>query len=656
MDWYNVWQQRHCFLVENNVLKKQQFVFTPFIKVNDEGFLNADFRTYLIADSLARYYRYKNLRVLHNIGFDTLAYTSFMASKQKGKILDDKLSKIYLQELENLGVGYIKNKLVSTRNKDVIYLIDKIFLYFYNKGFIKYKDLKVYHDDFKVYDEIELIHKEELKEEKVFTLDFKKYINEIVETVSNLSIDNELKNKMLACFKPYDSLYIDLYAQNNKKIELFLAKPEELGALTAIMINPKYEDILEYIAPEEIFALESFLVRKTKKYLYTGNYVINPLTGRQIPIFLGEKYNEAIKPLFSTCDSQILYDLDIVGYDIYEGNYLINSDFLNGLTKEEAREKLVETFVEEGMARKIKNYAKTDILISNLDPYGASIPLALVDDNLVALDKNIPIYFDESFKKNYQNSLPINAELVKETLNSLFCQGIEIILNILYDNMEEVNNLVNKDSFKELAKWLEHTTLIIKKDRIIPSLLLPIIILTIVSKEEKLSILENLEIVVTDNVYDDFGNVIKKSSNNCIKINDVIASYGKDAIRLYYLHNKVSDPIYFTENKIFSYKQFLNKIKAIYNKGFLTSNYNLEFPFYQLKNKLYDALVSLDFSSYITYIEDFVKTNLESEQMTKKQASEFAVLLSIVAPYLAEEINYTYLNSKELLFDKSWPI
>ena len=91
-------------------------------------------------------------------------------------------------------------------------------------------------------------------------------------------------------------------------------------------------------------------------------------------------------------------------------------------------------------------------------------------------------------------------------------------------------------------------------------------------------------------------------------------------------------------------------------KGFLASNFDLEFPFYQLKNKLFDDLVSLDLDKYIKDIFDFFKEYIENKQLTKKQASDFLILLSIVCPNLAEDLNYEFLNKRELILNLNWII
>ena len=138
MDWYKTWQKNNYFEVENNVLKKNQLVTTNFIKPNHLGFLHADFRPYLYADSLARYYRFKGLNVINTIGFDTQSYSSFLTGNHLNKNQD--LLEAYLAELAKLNIGYPKNKLICNNELDIMTLIEKFVVYLFNKGVIKYKD------------------------------------------------------------------------------------------------------------------------------------------------------------------------------------------------------------------------------------------------------------------------------------------------------------------------------------------------------------------------------------------------------------------------------------------------------------------------------------------------------------------------------------
>ena len=265
MDLYTYWQENNYFTIENNILKKKQTVFTNFIKVNQNGFINADFRSYLYADTLARYYRFKGYNVASTIGFDSLAYSSFLENTNKDMTIPFK------EELEKLNVGYPKNKLIDNNDKTVVNLIQQIFLSLYNKDIIKYKDMDVYKEKEKIYDPIEIDGNRQLTKEKAFVLDYSKYLNRITNHLVNLSIENEYKEYLFTKLGAYDTLVINLETKNKKNIELYLQEPEELGALEAIIINPNHLDILEYIAPNEIFAVENFLIHQNKTYLYTGH-------------------------------------------------------------------------------------------------------------------------------------------------------------------------------------------------------------------------------------------------------------------------------------------------------------------------------------------------------------------------------------------------
>lgn len=651
MDWYNVWQENNYFTIEKNILKKKQTVFTNFIKVNQNGFLNADFRSYLYADTLARYYRFKGYNVASTIGFDSLAYSSFLENTNKDMTIPFK------EELEKLNVGYPKNKLIDNNDKTVVNLIQQIFLSLYNKDIIKYKDMDVYKEKEKIYDPIEINGNRQLTKEKAFVLDYSKYLNRITNHLVNLSIEDEYKEYLFTKLGAYDTLVINLETKNKKNIELYLQEPEELGALEAIIINPNHLDILEYIAPNEIFAVENFLIHQNKTYLYTGNYVINPLTGLEVPIFISFKHNEAYKFVFSTKDEEIISDLGLTFINIYKDNCLINSDFLNGLTKEAAREKIVEVFSEEMIAEKVKTYHKTEILISSLDKYGALFPLALENNKLITLENFLPIILNKSgiIEMGNKDKLP-NVKFLDFTINSLFLKGIEPILTILYDKFNDTDLINNKTTIKDLANWLNNINVIVNKNNLIANILMPLIILSIIEEEENVVLLKNYEITLVDNTYDSYGSEIKRKNNNCIKVNDLIASYGADAIRLYVLSTNMKDKLYFDSNKIFIFKQFLNKVKMIFKRGCLVSNYDLDFPLYQLKNKLYDALAELNFAKYINELRDFVNKYLGKNNFTKKQGLEFLTILSLVSPETAEEINANELHYKQLIIDSTWPL
>ena len=148
------------------------------------------------------------------------------------------------------------------------------------------------------------------------------------------------------------------------------------------------------------------------------------------------------------------------------------------------------------------------------------------------------------------------------------------------------------------------------------------------------------------------GNLIEISSKNDAKkyesnIIDILKKLDISPTRIIYSIS--NDKNLYDNDDIEDIKQNL------YNLGdkFLDNNFNMEFPFYQFRNKAYDALVSFDLARYVKVIMEFVKEN-EEFMLTKKQALEFLIILSIVSPNLAESLHYKYFSSKQLLIDYGW--
>lgn len=661
MNWYKVWQENHIFNVENNMLKNKKFIFTPYIKVNQDGFINGSFREFLFSDSLARYFRYRGDNVMYAPGFDTLSYSSFIESKVESNELNMKLYDKYLEELVKLNIGFPNNKAVNCLDRETLLFIQKFFLYFYNKGLIKYKQKEVLEDvnKKKIYDGIETNYKNYKSSRNVFVLDIEKAIPKIVKNISSLAIPEEIKLELIAKLGIKENLVLSVYTRNNHEMKLFLEEPEILGSLTAIVLNPSKMDILDYIAPEEIFAIENFLETKNNKYIYSGNDFINPLTGSTVPIFISYAFDNPIKPLFSHRPTDLIYisELELEPINIIEDNVLINSDFLNGMSLEQAHNKIIEVFVEEELGYVKNEYNKKEILISSLDVLGCPYPLMLGNNDIITLEDHLPLTFSNKFRILIPKEEEISSEyqLFSGSINSLFCNGIYPFASLLLEKNIEIEDVINNSILNELKEWLKQSVFVINKHNLVYDLFMPIVMISLLEEEENFELELPFEIILFDNVYDAYGNEIRKEFNNCLRIDEMIDVYGSDAIRLYYLDSIFEKQFYFSKEKLFMYKQFLLSIKNIYSLGFSSNNLDLEFGFYQFKNKLYDCLVSYNFKEYISNIKDFIN-KVNGKQLTKKMALELLVLMSIVLPELAEDLHYAYFSTKQLLIDNNWPL
>lgn len=645
------------FKIEKNELKKKKFIFTPFVKVLNSGFLDGNFREYIYADFIAKYLKFKDYNVFYAPCFDSFTFNSFIESKIEFNELNDNLSSKYMHELDMLSVNYDEDKVCNFRDKNTIKNMQKIFLYFYNKGLISYINRDVYtnYNRTKIYDGIETSDKIKKMNVDCFVLNIEKFSDKLVSNINRLAISEDIKKELISKLEERQSLSINFHCDNNYSFKFEVANPEKLGSLCGLILNPNYVDILDFIAPSEIFAIENFIFKKHIRYLATGVKLTNPLTGKKIPIYLSFLHNEGMKFVYND-DLEIIDELNLEFIRILDYNRLINSDFLDGYTLEAAHDLIIKVFSEEGLGSINTHYEKKNILITSKDKYGMPFPLMHANDDIITLENHLPIYYSSQFRRIIPNESKIDNSyhLYDETLNSLFMRGISLFLEILNDNKIILDDVLSKDNINMINKWLIKPLIIVNKNYIVHDLFMPILFLTIIEQLEDVKLINNFEIIFTDSVYDLYGNKITKDSNNCLKLEELFSIYSSDAIRMYVLRSNVSEKFYFDSDQIFKYKQFLTEVKMFYEKDFIDNVLDLDFLFYKFKNKVYDYLVNYDSKAIIDLIIDFFST-IKDKKISKKQGLDFLIVLYLICPNLAENI-YKTTYRKDNILDCEWPI
>lgn len=645
------------FKIEKNELKKKKFIFTPFVKVLNSGFIDGNFREYLYADFISKYLKFKDFNTFYAPCFDSFTFNSFIESKIEFNELNDNLSSKYLKELDTLGVNYDEDKVCNFRDKNTIKNLQKIFLYFYDKGLIKYVNRNVYtnYDKSKIYDGIETDDKIKEMNLDCFVLDIEKFSEKFVSNVNKLLISDDIKQELIRKLDEKKTLTINFHCDNNYSFEFEVENPECLGSLCGLVLNPNYVDILDFIAPSEIFAVENFIFKKHSRYLETGVKLTNPLTGKKVPIFLSFLHNEGMKFVYND-DIEIIDELKLDFIRILDYNRLINSDFLDGYTIEAAHDLIIKVFSEEGIGRINTHYKKKNILITSKDKYGMPFPLMHAADDIITLENHLPIHFSSQFRRIIPKESEIDSSyhLYDETLNSLFMRGVSVILEILNDNKIILDDILSKDNISLINKWLIKPLIIVNKNYIVHDLFMPILFLTIIEQLEDVKLINNFELIFSESVYDLYGNKITKDSNNCLKLEELFSIYGADAIRMYILRSNINEKFYFDSDQVFKYKQFLTEVKMFYDKDFVENTLDLDFLFYKFKNKIYDYLVSYDSKAIIDLIMDFFST-IKDKKISKKQGLDFLIVLYLICPKFALNIYRTSFK-KENILDCEWPI
>ena len=663
-NWYKKWIDNHSFIVENDRLKDKAYIYSFYPKCDEYGFIDGNVRPYIYADFYSRYLRMKDNNVLLPIGFNTLSIGSFTESKKISNHLDDKVSDIYKSTLLELGVGINENKLINMRHDEYVSNLQSAFIDLYDRGYIEYKNTIVYYDEKKnkIYDSLNAPDNLPRIKEKCFVLKVDNIIKQIVKDIYELNIDSKIKEDIISYFNPKDILVMNLSLSSLKTIEVKIDKPEFIGAISYILINPEYIDIMQYIDPDEASGVMEYLESGTEPFSYSGTNAINPLTGSQIPIFVSTAHNTDVYLGMPSINQDDLVFANNAGFEVIdvldEEGLLINSDFLNGLSKEEARAKIIKSFVECDMATIDKTYDKKEINLSSYDTFGALFPF-LYDKGsmkLNSLKDFLPYNFNEQFRPQLNSNVNILGEALEGSINNLFVTGMSPFIAILYDEFNSSYDMLSDISKEEYKAWLPIKRLIVNSDSIIEELLMPIIFYNILKKELGYDLplfCENVTIM--PKIYDNSLNDINRANNNIIDFNKLLDEYFADSIRLFYLSQNQNDKFIFNNYDLSDDDKYVKYLREALLRKTDNDTSRLDFYFSDFDRQATRLIEDNKIQELIQLIKSFSIKYIIKEIPSDDNILLFLRIIFPVMPYLAEEVYEIKFNGRYSIINEGWP-
>ena len=339
-----------------------------------------------------------------------------------------------------LGIGINDKKIMNMRHDEYLTNLQLAFIDLYERGYIEYKMSHVYLDKVsnKIFDKIMYKENYQKTNMKVFVLKLRNVIYDIVDNINSLNVSNELKEMLINSFEPTDVLNINLKTTSNVDLNIEMEEPEYLGGISFIFINPNYMDINPYLSGEEMTTIMKYLDNDKKLFAYTGTNAINILTGEEIPIFVSNLHQCAIYlgiPQIDDEDYQLALNEGLNILEILDGNTLINSDFLTGATVDEAKDIISHALIDNGIANKKIRYNHNEIVISQLDPFGALFPFLDDRGKLYSLKDFLPFNFSIQFRPTLDSKTNVPGHQIEGTMSNLFTVGMAPIISVLYDEI-----------------------------------------------------------------------------------------------------------------------------------------------------------------------------------------------------------------------------
>lgn len=425
--WQKTWKEENTFKTIDDFSKEKYYVLEMFPYPSGKLHMG-HVRNYSIGDAIARIKKMQGFNVLHPMGFDSFglpAENAAIKNNVEPSEWTEKNTKEMEEQLDKLGFSYDWNREVSTCRPDYYRWMQWIFIQFYKKGLAYKKEnpvnwcpscKTVLANEQVVNGECErcksTVGKKNLSQ---WYLKITDYADELLQDLDKLKdwpdkVKTMQKNwigKSIGAEISFDIVDFD------KKLNVFTTRADTVFGVTYMVISPEHPFVKELIKgrPEEEAALDYIeevshkndIERSStvgeKTGVFIGRYAVNPITGKEIPIFISDyvlmgygtgaimavpahdqrdfdfakKFNLDIVPVVEPNDSDI--DVNNLSESFDAEGKMINSAEFNGLNNREAIEKIIDYITKKGIGKKTINYRLRDWLISRQRYWGTPIPM-----------------------------------------------------------------------------------------------------------------------------------------------------------------------------------------------------------------------------------------------------------------------------------------
>jgi leucyl-tRNA synthetase len=696
-------------------------------------------RNYVIGDICARYHKLKGDEVIHPMGWDAFGLPAENAAIQfKSHPQDWTLSNIanMKQQLQKLDLDLDWDRELATCNVDYYQHQQELFIDLYNHGLVYKKDALVNWDPV---DQTVLANEQVIDgkgwrtgavvEQKKLSQWFFKithYAEELLNDLDSLSLWPDKVKTMQKNWigKSTGAEILFPISNTEDKLRIFTTRPDTIYGATFIAISVNHQLANEYLSTKEIEQIKqdfSNLDHEKEKIGIPLNIKCkHPLLDKELPIFIanfvldnyGEgaifgcpahdhrdyefatKYQLPVIKVLECEDSELPYTGDGV---------VINSPILNGMTKDNAIQKIIEHFEANNMGTKSVNYKLRDWGVSRQRYWGCPIPVIYYEDgsyrvldkdelpvvlpydvNLEgkgnALQKNkkwkdivckktnkpafretdtLDTFVDSSwyYIRFLNNKLkkPFSSDDINNFLPvDKYIGGIEhAILHLLYSRffmkaLRDIYQLDVNEPFKQLFTqgMITHKTYRTKSNE------------WVLPKDVAIDTNGNMVLIKTkENVIEGAVEKMSKSKKNVVEPNEILENYGIDATRIFMISDSPPDrELEWTDDGIQSSKNLINRINRYFANN-ASTNITIEVERMVEKFANQVELNILNFSlnkcvasiyTLLNYLEKN-KVYLHNNKLSKK----ILICLFPIVPRLSKKI-YLELFNQEINKQK-WP-
>ena len=715
--WQKYWDEHKTFYTDVwDFSKPKYYALDMFPYPSGQGLHVGHPEGYTATDIMSRMRRMQGYNVLHPMGWDAFGLPAEQYAIKTGNHPEGFTKAniaTFKRQLKMLGFSFDWDKEISTCDPSFYKWTQWIFKQLYNDGLAKLIDMPVNwcEELGTVLSNDEVINgKSERggfpvvrKNMKQWVMDIPKYAEILLEGLNHVDwpeSTKEIERNWIG--KSVGAEVTFKVADSDDEFTVFTTRPDTLFGATYCVLSPEHpltrkittkeqaKHVEEYIAQAATKSdLERTELNKDKTGAFTGSYAINPVNGKKIPIWISDYVlmtygTGAIMavPAHDQRDFDFATKFGIEIIPVLEGGDIskeaftgdgvhINSDFLNGLGKQEAIDKMIEWLEEKGIGDKKVNYKLREWIFARQRYWGEPIPIVFTEDNEIHVlaDEDLPLVLPEleDYRPSKDGASPLDK--AKDWVNTTFegkkARRETSTMPGSAGSSWYFLRYIDPHNDKEIADpellkhWMPVDLYLGGPEHAVGHLLYSrfwnnyLYNKGLSPVKEPFAKLCHQGMILGTN-----GEKMSKSKGNVINPDDMVKEYGADALRVYEMFmgplnsDKPWDP-----NGIAGSKNFLDRVWRLFvesDKIKDEENKNLEREYHYTVKKVTNDYESMSFNTAIAQMMIFINQAYKENILPKKYAEGFLQLLNPVAPHITEEL-WNKLGHNESIAYEPWP-
>ncbi len=715
--WQKYWEENDTFKTDVWDFSKPKFyVLDMFPYPSGVGLHAGHPEGYTATDVIARMKRMQGFNVLHPMGWDAFGLPAEQYAINTGNHPDGFTLKniaTFKSQLKDLGFSYDWSKEISTSDPKFYKWTQWIFKRLYLDHLAKWIDMPVNWCEGlgTVLSNDEIIDgKSERggfpvvrKNMRQWVLDIPKYAEKLLEGLNEIDWPESTKEMQRNWIGKSVGAQVKFNIYNSDlEFTVFTTRADTLFGATYCVMAPEHElvdKITGSLQKEEVMkykqecAMKSELERtelnKDKTGVFIGAYAINPVNQQNIPIYISDyvlaSYGTGAimaVPAHDERDYEFAKKFDIPIISVIEGGNIdkeayigdglhINSEFLNGLNKQDAIDKMVSWLEENKCGSKKVNYRLREWIFARQRYWGEPVPIVHMEDGSMKVleDSELPLILpimDDYKGKNglaplenaieWKNVVIDGVKGVRETSTMPGAAGSSWYF-LRYIDPDNDQELANQELLKH---WLPVDLYVGGPEHAVGHLLYSrfwnnyLYDKGIVPVKEPFKKLVHQGMILGENGV----KMGKRFPEYVVNPSDVVISHGADCLRLFEMFMgplEADKP--WNWNSLDGSKKFIERVYRIFEDGKISEkeNINLEKIYHQTVKKVTNDYETLNINTAISQLMIFVNAVYKEENLPRKYAEGFIKLLNPLCPHITEEIWQKYLGHNNTISYENWP-